>query len=216
MKYCPKCDKNKENNEFNIKRASVDGLHNKCKSCMKLQNKNHYINNRDKKIQYAQLYQKQDNIKQYQNEYSKINHSTYYNKNKKRILEYGKRYTNHRYHTDYSFKLGLLLRTRFYHALKRGFKIHSVIDLLGSTIEECRLYVESQFKPEMTWDNHGVIWEIDHIIPCSSFDLTDIEQQKQCFHYSNTQPLFKTTSIAESFGYKNEIGNRNKSDNYEE
>jgi hypothetical protein len=87
---------------------------------------------------------------------------------------------------------------------------------LGSTIEECRLYLESQFKPEMTWENHGEVWEIDHIIPCSSFDLTDTEQQKQCFHYSNTQPLFKTTSIAESFGYKNEIGNRNKSDNNEE
>jgi hypothetical protein len=49
MKYCPKCDKNKENSEFNTKRVSVDGLHNKCKSCMKIQNKNHYINNRDKK-----------------------------------------------------------------------------------------------------------------------------------------------------------------------
>jgi hypothetical protein len=65
----------------------------------------------------------------------------------------------------------------------------------------------------MTWSNHGEIWEIDHIKPCSSFNLADIEQQKQCFHYSNTQPLFKTTEIAESLGYENEIGNRNKSDN---
>ena len=25
----------------------------------------------------------------------------------------------------------------------------------------------------MSWGNHGEIWEIDHIKPCASFDLTD-------------------------------------------
>ena len=62
----------------------------------------------------------------------------------------------------------------------------------------------------MTWENHGEVWEIDHINPCASFDLTDIKQQKQCFHYTNLQPLFKTTEIAKSFGYNDQIGNRNK------
>jgi hypothetical protein len=50
----------------------------------------------------------------------------------------------------------------------------------------------------MTWLNHGQIWEIDHIKPCSSFDLTDLEQQKQCFHYTNLQPLFKTENRQKS------------------
>jgi hypothetical protein len=62
----------------------------------------------------------------------------------------------------------------------------------------------------MTWDNHGDVWEIDHIIGCINFDLTDIEQQKKCFHYTNLQPLFKTSGIAKKFGYTNEIGNRDK------
>ncbi len=44
------------------------------------------------------------------------------------------------------------------------------------------------------------------------FDLTKEEEQKLCFHYTNLQPLFKTTQIANSLGY-NEIGNRDKSDN---
>ena len=34
----------------------------------------------------------------------------------------------------------------------------------------------------------------------------------KAFGYENTQPLFKTTEIAESYGYKNEIGNRDKGD----
>lgn len=30
---------------------------------------------------------------------------------------------------------------------------------------------------------------MDHIIPCSAFDLTDLNHQKACFHYTNLQKL---------------------------
>jgi hypothetical protein len=50
----------------------------------------------------------------------------------------------------------------------------------------------------MNWNNHGIYWEIDHIIPCSRFNLEDEEQQKQCFHYSNLQPLTKTENRQKS------------------
>jgi len=56
-----------------------------------------------------------------------------------------------------------------------------------------------------------VVWEVDHIKSCFKFDMNIVEEQKQCFNYVNLQPLFKTTKIAESFGYTNQIGNRNKS-----
>lgn len=38
-------------------------------------------------------------------------------------------------------------------------------------------------------------WHLDHIIPCDSFDFTDIEQQKQCFHWTNMIPLNKTLNV---------------------
>ena len=30
--------------------------------------------------------------------------------------------------------------------------------------------------------NYGIIWQLDHIIPCDWFDLTDINQLKACTH----------------------------------
>jgi len=86
-----------------------------------------------------------------------------------------------------------LIRSRFKEILKnKNFKKDkSPIELIGCSISDLKFYLESQFKDGMSWENHGIKgWHIDHIKPCSSFDLTDIEQQKQCFHYTNLQPLW--------------------------
>lgn len=201
MKHCPKCNQYKKHNEYHIKSVSKDGLHNKCKVCMKDQNNKHYENNKDSKIKYASEYQKQDKIKQYQKKYSELNHKDYYLKNKKRISEYGNEYNRNRYKTDPSFKLSLLLRGRFHHALIGGHKMKSITELLGCSIDECKIHLESKFKLEMNWDNHGKYWEIDHIKPCSSFNLIDLEQQKLCFHFTNLQPLTKTENRKKSNKY---------------
>ena len=41
----------------------------------------------------------------------------------------------------------------------------------------------------MTWGNYGKFWEIDHILPLASFDLTDREQFLRSIHWTNLQPL---------------------------
>mgnify|MGYP003522388959 CR=1 FL=1 len=97
----------------------------------------------------------------------------------------------------------------------KGSITNKLKEYLGCSLIELKIYLEELFKPEMNWSNHGEIWEIDHIKPISSFDLNIIEEQRKCFYFSNLQPLFKTTEIAESFGYLNEIGNRDKGDKYE-
>lgn len=92
---------------------------------------------------------------------------------------------------DPNYKVQKYLRTRIWKAIKYqyGSKSQSLIDVLGCSIEECRKYLESKFQDGMTWDNYGE-WEIDHILPCASFDLTKEEEQKKCFHYTNLQPLW--------------------------
>lgn len=97
-----------------------------------------------------------------------------------------------RYHSNPQFKLRKLLGSRCRQAINAygaGKKTESVVDLIGCTMNHLMNHLESQFKPGMSWDSGGSI-HIDHIIPCSSFDLTDPEQQKRCFHYTNLQPLW--------------------------
>lgn len=83
------------------------------------------------------------------------------------------------------------LRSRISTALrlqtKRPRRAESTI---GCSMSEFRAYMERLFQPGMSWENYGK-WEVDHIRPCSSFDLTDPAQQTECFHFSNLQPLWE-------------------------
>jgi len=35
---------------------------------------------------------------------------------------------------------------------------------------------------------------VDHVLPCASFDLTDVDQQRRCFAWHNLQPLTKAAN----------------------
>lgn len=46
----------------------------------------------------------------------------------------------------------------------------------------------------MNWDNYGE-WEIDHIKPCASYDLSKPKEQRKCFNYMNLQPLWAEENL---------------------
>ena len=87
------------------------------------------------------------------------------------------------------------LRTRIAMAIKKNVKSGKSLDLLGCSIDFLKKYLSDRFQLGMTWDNYGV-WHIDHIRPCSSFNLSDVNQQRICFHYSNLQPLWKRDNLS--------------------
>jgi len=98
-------------------------------------------------------------------------------------------YFRERYQTNIQYKLTCKLRARLRRALKGNTKSGSAVRDLGCSIPELVAHLESQFRESMTWDNYGE-WQIDHIVPLSSFDLTNREQLLQVCHYTNLQPLW--------------------------
>ena len=74
-------------------------------------------------------------------------------------------------------------------------------DFIGCTPEFLCAHLAQNFKDGMSWDNYGQ-WHIDHIRPCAAFDLTNEDQCRLCFHYSNLQPLWANENIAKGASVK--------------
>ena len=118
----------------------------------------------------------------------------YRENNREKIAQRQRKYVNNRIKTDPVFRVTRSLRRRLYKAVKNNLKSKSTMELLGCTGEEVKEHLEKQFTEGMSWDNYGE-WHIDHIKPCCSFDMSDPEQQKICFHYSNLQPLWAEDNL---------------------
>lgn len=125
--------------------------------------------------------------------------------------KHNQEYVKKRLKIDNNFRLSINLRSRIRYAIKnaKGSKTLKCTELTGCSYKELRKYLESKFLPTMTWENYGKYWQVDHIIPCSKFNLTLEEEQRKCFHYTNLQPLFRITTVIEGITY---IGNINKND----
>lgn len=132
---------------------------------------------RDYQNTYHNLHKSKEKVSQSQ--WKKINREEY------------NAYHRERYKNNINHKLAGRIRDRLSSALKGKTKPASAIKMLGCTIDELKIHIESKFYEGMTWNNwdkHG--WHIDHIIPLDSFDLTDKEQFGKACHYTNLQPLW--------------------------
>lgn len=210
MKKCYMCLIEKKDSEFNKRRC------NQCKLCEKQWKKEWYKKNKKIISKKSKTYrQKNKNtIKKRNKEYYLLNKDSidiknklYEIKNKEKMKSYRKQYyidnkkIIHQKQKEYlanniEAKIKHNLRVRINHVLKGKIKSGRTIELLGCQAEFLIIYIEKQFKKGMSWENHGRKgWHIDHILPCDSFDLTDPEQQKKCFHYTNLQPLWAKDNI---------------------
>lgn len=124
----------------------------------------------------------------------------YYASHREEILAQTKKYEARRRLEHPEFRALHSLRSRLHAVLKRRPQAASTAKLVGCTTEDLRRHLESRFKMGMTWKNYGRKgWHIDHIRPCASFDLSDLEQQRQCFHFTNLQPLWWQENLVKSW-----------------
>ena len=188
-KRCSKCKEEKSLSEFRtykIARAKGDKVYyqSHCKRCVYETSKAWEKANRERRNQRAResYARKKAGIKRKprQTHEERLAKQNAYDKKRKK--------------EDPNYKLRHILRARLRNALKHDLKSARTLKLLGTTVEHLVKHLESQFLPGMSWDNHGSgkdKWQIDHIVPCASFDFTYAEQQQQCFHWTNLQPLWQ-------------------------
>lgn len=210
-KKCKRCGEIRDLSEFYKDRTRKDGFSPYCKSCIRERadwknpiqrqtrkecNRRLYRENdkyRENVLSYGRMYREENK------EYFEMYHSSEKFKeslrrsNKKR-MESGKQheYFKIRRKEDKLFALTCSLRTRLTRALKDSYKTDSTFNLIGCSLEDLRKHLKNQFVEGMTWDNYGGRsgWQVDHIIPCSYFDLTKEEDQRICFNFRNLQPLW--------------------------
>ncbi len=179
-------------------KSRKDGLYPECKECQNKRHKKWYQKNIDRERKRVRRYVSEniDKIKKYRNSKAYKNGQKTYMKswrkdNKEKLIEYKKNYHNKIEMKDPTFRILHSLRGRLLQSLKNNVKIKHTIEFIGCSVEDLKLYLESKFKDNMSWENYGRKgWHIDHIKPCSSFDLSKLEEQEKCFHYTNLQPLW--------------------------
>jgi len=79
---------------------------------------------------------------------------------------------------------------------KRGIKENKTVELLGCTPAFFKSYIEGLFTDGMDWSmvlNSEI--HLDHIVPCSKFNLLEPTEQAKCFHYTNMQPLWAEDNL---------------------
>ena len=162
-----------------------------CSSCKKLRQLNRckqYKKNNETKI----------------SEYNK----KYKDENKEAIKEYNKQYNiknrddiqvrqtaqhKERRKTDMRYKMSVVLRNRLKKFVTRASV--SMRDLVGCDLSYFVEWIQYNFTTEMTWENHGSVWHIDHVLLCSLFDLNNYEERKICFNWKNMRPLLASKNM---------------------
>jgi len=184
------------NNKENSKQYLLDN-----KEKISEQKKEYYLDNKEKISEYQKQYRldNKENSKQYCLD-NKENSKQYCLDNKDKISEQKKEYylknkenirirDKKRRYVNIEYRLTLNLRRRVLLALQGKSKSKRTLELLGCTVKYLIEHLEKQFQPGMNWQERH-LFHIDHIRPCSSFDLTDPKQQSECFNYTNLQPLW--------------------------
>lgn len=69
--------------------------------------------------------------------------------------------------------------------------------LVGYSIDKLMSHLEKQFDGEMSWENYGTVWHIDHIVPLSALNFEKPEDRdfKIAWGLKNLRPLIATDNL---------------------
>lgn len=201
MKKCCKCKSDKELKYFGKLASSKDGLRYDCSACrkeyrdknkenIKQKNKDYFEKNKDV------LKPKNKAYREANKEAISLQRRQYRQNNKEHIKQKQTEYKPRRAYlirlkrqTNATFRLEQNMRTRMHYALNNLTMSKTLMIKMHCNINILTKWLEFQFDKNMTWDNMGTYWEVDHILPISAFDLTQLSHREVCFNWTNLQPL---------------------------
>lgn len=220
-KICTQCKNNLPLNDYYRDRTIYTKIayRSKCKKCCFENNKKRTQHDVDTSIE-SKVCKMCNNIKSISEYYLSTRHIDGYfsecrscteikrkNKGKnpkfKRTPEYMVQYLNEK-KKDPNYKLKYALRSNLSGAVCRiqgGIKSDRTMKYVGCSLDFLKCWFEFLFDENMNWSNHGSYWHIDHIIPCSSFDLTIQDNIYICYDWSNLRPLKKEDNLIKSNKY---------------
>jgi len=184
MKICAKCKIEKELFEFSKNRKAKDGLQRMCRKCKNIEHREWYSKNKQhvsfRGIEYRK--KNKERIDAYIKSYRKSNPG--------RVRAWEKKRDSRVMATPQG-RLNGTMRTSIRTCLKGSKNWRKWESLVGYTVMDLRKHIEKQFKPGMSWENYGALWEIDHKIPKAVFNYenSDDIDFKRCWALKNLQPL---------------------------
>ena len=185
-KVCSDCKEPKGFSNFSPQNGGKFGIHSICKSCMNKRQKKSYRIDIEKSRKLKIEYNKRWKLK---------------NREKYLLLKRQYNISEHlrRYGKDLNYTMKERLRALTRQSLKGNSKSNTTFYLLGCDNENFVNHIKLKMTPDMSWEKimSGEI-HIDHIRPCASFDLSNPAQQRECFHYTNLQPLWAADNIEKS------------------
>lgn len=157
--------------------------HHSCRECERERARMWKAANKEHTLQYTRNWKaaNKEHVSEYNSKYSV--------ENRNEIQKRSTAYHIMRYHNDVNFKLARKIREKCSRVVKSVRPSEEALRILGCTQQFLKAWLEYNFTPEMNFDNYGKVWHIDHLIPISKFDLTDDNEMRKCFHWTNCQPM---------------------------
>lgn len=197
MIICTSCKIEKEIDNYSFRNKKKEIYFNRCKECTNIYAKNYREKNKDIiKEKQSEWYENKG--RDWKKEYEK--------KNKDHINEMERK----RYNTDIQFRMKKILRSRFKSTILEKKKYKSILSYIEVPLPYFIKWIEYQFDSNMSWDNQGSYWDIDHVQPCSSFDLTNEDNIKLCYNWKNLRPLEKRENYRKNNKIDNDIISNHK------
>lgn len=111
------------------------------------------------------------------------------------------KYKNKKFKEDEQTRITANTRRQVHYVLNTSNDNNAPLKLIGCTREHFKKYIISLLKNKDDYKLIGGEIQLDHIIPCSAWDLTNEFELKACFHYTNYQPMYRIDNIKKGNKY---------------